>query len=50
MAIVGVVTSVGLALIGLPSALALGVLAGVSDFVPVVGPIVAAIPALLIAF
>jgi predicted PurR-regulated permease PerM len=50
MAIVGVVTSVGLALIGLPSALALGVLAGLSDFVPVVGPIVAAIPALLIAF
>jgi predicted PurR-regulated permease PerM len=50
MAIVGVVTSIGLALIGLPSALALGVLAGLSDFVPVVGPIVAAIPALLIAF
>jgi predicted PurR-regulated permease PerM len=50
MAIVGAATSVGLALIGIPSSLALGVLAGLSDFVPVVGPIVAAIPALLIAF
>lgn len=49
MIIVGVMTGAGLALIGVPSALALGLIAGVLEFVPIVGPIVAAVPALLLA-
>jgi predicted PurR-regulated permease PerM len=49
MVLIGVLTGVGLALIGVPSALALGLLAGLTEFVPVVGPFVAAVPALLIA-
>lgn len=50
MLIVGTLISVGLTLIGLPSALALGFMAGVAEFVPVLGPILAAVPAILIAF
>lgn len=50
MTAVGTLTGLGLWLIGMPSPLALGLLAGLLDFVPFLGPIVAAIPALLIAF
>ncbi len=50
MTVVGTVTGIGLWLIGVPSALTLGLLAGLLDFVPFVGPIAAAIPALLITF
>ncbi len=49
MAIVGVLTGVGLWLIGLPSALALALLAGLAEFVPLIGPVVAAVPGLLVA-
>lgn len=49
MVAIGVLTTAGLWLIGLPSALALGLLAGLAEFVPIVGPIIAAVPALLIA-
>ena len=49
MLIVGVLSGVAVWLIGLPSPIALGVIAGVADFVPYVGPIVAAIPAVLVA-
>ena len=49
MAVVGIVTVIGLALIGMPMPLALGVLAGVLTFVPYFGAILAAIPALAIA-
>jgi predicted PurR-regulated permease PerM len=35
--------------IGVPAALALALLAGFAEFIPLVGPVVAAIPALLIA-
>lgn len=49
MVVIGLLTGIGLALIGVPSALALGLIAGLADFVPVIGPIVAAVPALLIA-
>jgi len=49
MMVVGVLATVGLYLIGMPSALALGFLAGVSEFVPLVGPALAAIPAILVA-
>lgn len=49
MLMVGVMTALGLWLIGLNSALALGFIAGLADFVPIVGPITAAIPGLLVA-
>ena len=50
MVFVGSATAIGLALLGIALALLLGVIAGLLDFVPNVGPLVAAIPALLIAF
>jgi predicted PurR-regulated permease PerM len=49
MIVVGVLVTIGLHLIGMPSALALGFLAGVSNFVPLVGPVFSAIPAVLLA-
>ena len=50
MLIVGVATSVGLGLLGVPLGLLLGIIAGLLDFVPYVGPILAGVPAVLIAF
>jgi predicted PurR-regulated permease PerM len=50
MLVVGVLSGVGLWLIGVPLALVLGVLAGLFNFVPYIGAIVGAIPAVLIAF
>ena len=50
MVAVGVMTGVGLALLGVPLSLSLGLLAGLFEFVPVVGPIVAGIPAVLLGF
>ena len=49
MIIVGILIATGLALVGVPSALALGLIAGVAEFVPIVGPVIGAIPALLLA-
>jgi predicted PurR-regulated permease PerM len=50
MLMVGLVTALGLWAIGVPMAFALGVLSGILDFVPVVGPLIAAVPGILIAF
>lgn len=50
MAVIGTLFGVGLAVIGVPMALALGVMAGVFAFVPILGPLAALIPALLVAF
>lgn len=50
MAIVGTLVTIGLTLIGMPSALGLGFIAGLAEFVPIVGPILGAIPAVLLAF
>jgi predicted PurR-regulated permease PerM len=49
MVMVGFLTATGLWLLGLPSPLALGLLAALTEFVPLVGPIAAALPALLLA-
>ncbi len=49
MVLVGVLVGVGLAIIGVPSALALGLMAGLAQFVPVVGPVLSAGPGLLLA-
>jgi predicted PurR-regulated permease PerM len=49
MVLIGLLTGLGLWILGVPSALALGLIAGLLEFVPFVGPILAAIPAVLIA-
>ena len=49
MVIVGTLTGIGAWLIGLPAPLALGLIAGLSEFVPIIGPIASAISALLLA-
>lgn len=49
MCIVGVLTGAGLWLAGVPAPLALGLLSGLLEFVPYVGPILAAVPGLLLA-
>jgi predicted PurR-regulated permease PerM len=49
MVLVGTLTGVGFWLVGLPSPLALGFIIGLAEFVPVIGPIIGAIPALLLA-
>ena len=49
MALIGVLTTLAVWLIGLPSPLALGVIATLTEFVPYLGPILAAIPAVLMA-
>lgn len=50
MITVGILVGCGLALVGVPLAFALGVLAALLEFVPVLGPILFSIPGLLLAF
>ena len=50
MAVVGVLTGLGMWLLGVPVAIGIGLLTAVLDFVPIVGPILAAIPAILLGF
>ena len=47
--IIGVLAGVGTALLGLPYAVVLGVLAGLFELVPMFGPILSVIPAVLVA-
>jgi predicted PurR-regulated permease PerM len=49
MLFLGTLVGVGLYMIGVPVAFALGILSGLSVFVPYIGPIVATVPGLLIA-
>jgi predicted PurR-regulated permease PerM len=50
MAFVAVGTSIGLAVAGVPSAIAIGLVAGLCEFVPYLGVIVVTIPAVAIGF
>ncbi len=50
MVLVGLLTGIGLWALGMPAALTLGIAAGMLDFVPFIGPIVAAVPGVLLAF
>lgn len=50
MLIVGILSYLGYVIVGLPYAIALGVIAGILELVPNVGPTVAAIPAILVGF
>jgi predicted PurR-regulated permease PerM len=49
MLVVGVLTAVGLWLVGVPLAAALGLIAGLAEFVPFLGPILASVPILVVA-
>jgi predicted PurR-regulated permease PerM len=49
MVIIGVITGGALALLGVKGAAALGVLAGLMEFIPFFGPVISAIPAIGIA-
>ena len=50
MAAVGILIAVGLTLLGIPLGLALGVMAGLLNFIPIVGSLLSAVPAVLLAF
>lgn len=50
MLAVGVLTAIGLQLLGVPLALALGILAGLTTFIPFVGPLSFGVLAVLLAF
>jgi len=49
MLCMGLLVGLGTALLGLPAPLALGLMAGVAEFVPIVGAIVSAVPGILLA-
>jgi predicted PurR-regulated permease PerM len=48
MVAVGLLIGLGLWLVGLPTPLALGLLSGLAEFVPYVGPVLAAVPGVLL--
>lgn len=50
MLVVFVLTSIGLIIIGIPMWLTLALIAGILNFIPNFGPLIALIPAVLIAF
>jgi predicted PurR-regulated permease PerM len=50
MVTVGAITAAGLALLGMPLALVLGLVAGLLEFVPFFGPVVSGLLAVLVAF
>ncbi|MEX0661896.1 MAG: AI-2E family transporter [Balneolaceae bacterium] len=49
MVVIGVLVAIGLMILGVPLALILGVIAGLSEFVPFIGPWVGAVPGVLLA-
>lgn len=50
MVFIGVLTWIGLSILGVPLALTLGLIAGLLSFIPNFGPILSALPAILLAF
>lgn len=50
MAAIGIVTTIGLLILDVKAAFALGLLAGLLEFIPTVGPILSAIPAIAMGF
>jgi predicted PurR-regulated permease PerM len=50
MLVIGVVTTAALLILGIPAAIPLGILAGLFEFIPTVGPILSAIPAVTMGF
>ena len=49
MVFVGALAGIGLMLLGVPMAFTLGLIAGLATFIPYIGPILGAIPALMVA-
>jgi predicted PurR-regulated permease PerM len=49
MLVVGMLTAIGLYIIGVPSWLSLGLLSGLLEFIPFLGPLISAVPAVLLA-
>jgi predicted PurR-regulated permease PerM len=50
MLFVGIASTIALVLLDVPMAFALGFIAFLLDFIPTIGPIIAAVPAILVAF
>ena len=50
MVFVGIFTGIGLAIVGVPAAPAIGIVAGLAEFVPYLGTIIAAVPAVILGF
>jgi predicted PurR-regulated permease PerM len=50
MVVIGVVTTIALKLLGVKAALPLGIIAGLLEFIPMVGPLLSAIPAVAMGF
>ncbi len=50
MVVIGVVVFIVASILGLPNPIALGVFAGFAELIPIAGPILAAIPAVVLAF
>lgn len=50
MIFIGLLTWIGLSILGVPLALTLGLIAGLLSFIPNFGPILSAVPAILLAF
>ena len=50
MVFVGLLSGIGYWMIGLPTPAALGLIAGITNFIPFIGPILGAIPALIFGF
>jgi predicted PurR-regulated permease PerM len=49
MLVIGVITTIGLTALGTPGALYLGIIAGLLEIIPTIGPIIAAVPAVIVA-
>ncbi len=49
MLVIGVMTTIGLTALGAPGALYLGIIAGLLEMIPTAGPIIAAVPAVIVA-
>ena len=49
MVLIGSLAAFAVWIIGVPSPLALGLIAGVGEFIPYLGPLIAAVPAILVA-
>lgn len=50
MVVIGVITTIGLTLLGVEAALPLGIIAGLLEFIPLLGPLLSAIPAVAMGF
>jgi predicted PurR-regulated permease PerM len=50
MIVIGVLTTVILLMLGIKAAVALGIIAGILEFIPIVGPVLSAVPAIAMGF